>query len=305
MKSASLPALVACLLLSACRPGEAPHSPSLNDPTGLAFDASGNLWAANYRGNSLLMYSREQLVNGGSVAPVRSISGPHTGLRGPNRLAFDRTGSLWTVNYDADAITAYRESALTTGGDVVPQVTIRADSIDQPTGLAFDRSGDLWVTNQGNGSIVSIPAAELSGDGTVMPGVVLGMPQGKGSVPEAVAFAPDGSMWIALYGEDRVVSFHARTMSPAQIAVDRPIGLVFDSQGRLWVTEASAVRRFDLSHLSSPTTTVSWESMPPPHTPALDQAGNLWFSCQNNTVVRFSVAQLSSVTARTPSAVIA
>src|SRR2546423_504500 len=131
---------VAALTFNACG-GAAPAQPSsrtlsLNDPTGIAFDASGNLWVANYRGDSIFMYARDSIGRGGHLQPRRSIAGAPTMLRGPNRLAFDREGELWVADYDSDSITAYTAAALGEGGAVAPGFTITSRDVGRPTGLA-------------------------------------------------------------------------------------------------------------------------------------------------------------------------
>jgi sugar lactone lactonase YvrE len=283
----------------------------MNDPTGIAFDPAGNLWVANYKGNSLLMYSHDRLGQGGPVRANRSIVGAATKLRGPNRLAFDTAGNLWVVDYDSNTIAAFAAADLAKGGEVPPRVAITASGIDQPTGLAFDAAGNLWVTNQGNGSVIEFAARDLTK--TVAPGpvVTLTMTKGKGAVPEAIAFDAAGELWVALFGDNQLAGFPPSSFqtsgSPlpsAQIHSDRPIGVTFDRGGRLWVTESMAVKAFDLAHASTPLVTVTWASMLHPHTPAFDGSGDLWFSSQNDSLARIAGSQLSSPEVNSPSAVI-
>src|SRR5438874_13377822 len=84
-------ALIAVISGVLCACGAAappqPSSPtlSLSDPTGIVFDGSGNLWVANYRGDSIFMYTRDAIAGGSRVHARLSIGGPATRLRGPNR----------------------------------------------------------------------------------------------------------------------------------------------------------------------------------------------------------------------------
>src|SRR5207248_774554 len=250
---------VVSIVLSACgaaAPAQ-PSSPtlSLNDPTGIVFDGSGNLWVANYRGDSIFMYTRDAIARGGRVHARLSIAGPATMLRGPNRLAFDRGGRLWVADYDSDSIAAFAPAALAKGGAMAPELTIKSEGIGRPTGLAFDSDGNLWVTNQATGNVTSIAASDLHTEGPPKVAVTLAMPGGHSSIPEALAFDPDGTMWVALFGGNRVLGFRAPsvsrsgTPSPAfAIVTDSPIGLTFDSGGHVWVAEASALRQFDPAH---------------------------------------------------------
>jgi DNA-binding beta-propeller fold protein YncE len=62
---------------------------SLNSPDDLAFDPSGDMWVANTGGNTVVEYSKSQLTRSGSPKPVRTISGPATGLNYPMGVAVE------------------------------------------------------------------------------------------------------------------------------------------------------------------------------------------------------------------------
>ena len=62
---------------------------SLNSPDDLAFDSSGDMWVANTGGNTVVEYSKSQLARSGSPTPVRTISGPSTGLNYPMGVAVE------------------------------------------------------------------------------------------------------------------------------------------------------------------------------------------------------------------------
>ena len=48
---------------------------SLDDPFGLAFDASGDLWICNYNGNTVAEFSPAQIAASGNPAPIALIPG--------------------------------------------------------------------------------------------------------------------------------------------------------------------------------------------------------------------------------------
>ena len=59
-----------------------------NGPVGLAFDAAGNLYVANY-GNSTVS----------EVTPAGLVSTFASGFEQPYGLAFDAAGNLYVANY--------------------------------------------------------------------------------------------------------------------------------------------------------------------------------------------------------------
>jgi sugar lactone lactonase YvrE len=63
------------------------NSGSLAYPAGIAFDASGDMWVANYNGNSLVEFTPSQLVTSGNPTPTVTVTG--SSLSGPFGLAFD------------------------------------------------------------------------------------------------------------------------------------------------------------------------------------------------------------------------
>ena len=63
-------------------------SSGLDDPYGLAFDAAGNLYVANYGNNTI-----SKVTPAGAVSTFVS-----SGLDDPDGLAFDAAGNLYVAN---------------------------------------------------------------------------------------------------------------------------------------------------------------------------------------------------------------
>src|SRR5215467_12246859 len=66
----------------------------LSLPNGLAFDASGNLYVANYGDNTIEKFTPDGV---GSVFA-------NTGLNGPWGLVFDKAGNLYAANYWGNSV---------------------------------------------------------------------------------------------------------------------------------------------------------------------------------------------------------
>jgi sugar lactone lactonase YvrE len=96
---------------------------SLRDPTGLAFDAAGNLWVANLVGQTVLAFSPAALSTGGSLAPAIVLSSNAGSLSLSVGLAFGPDGSLWVVG-SAGTLTKFDPASLRETGAPSPAARI-------------------------------------------------------------------------------------------------------------------------------------------------------------------------------------
>jgi sugar lactone lactonase YvrE len=72
---------------------------SLDSPRGLAFDADGALWVANFNASSVVKFTESQLVSSGAIVPAITLTGVSIY---PVRIAFDNSGNLWfTATFDS------------------------------------------------------------------------------------------------------------------------------------------------------------------------------------------------------------
>lgn len=108
------------------------QSASFNEPGGLAFDSSGNLWVANFAGNNLLRFAPLQLSAGGSQTPSILLSG----FDGPRGLAFDNGGNLW-LTQAFGTVLQIAASGLTASGNPTPAKSLSGYGENNIAALAF------------------------------------------------------------------------------------------------------------------------------------------------------------------------
>ncbi len=113
----------------------------LNYPVGLAFDNSGNLYAANSGGGNGNSTIEKFTPNG--IGTVFASSG----LSLPWGMAFDSSGNLYVANLAGDTIEEFDP----TGSGAV--FATAAEGLNFPAAIAFDASGNLYVANVGNYTI--------------------------------------------------------------------------------------------------------------------------------------------------------
>jgi virginiamycin B lyase len=189
--------------------------PSGAHPHGLLVDSSGKVW---YTGNG----------NGtlGELDPATGKLIEHRAPSGgsPHTLVIDDSGAIWFTSqsgyvgrFDRSSgkFTEYRMS----GG---------------PYGIALDKLGKVWVCRMG---------ADKMGIIDSKTGKIGELYMGPGAMPRRVAAAPDGSLWVTLYGNGRLAH-----IDPAAAKVVReyempagerggPYAVAVDGAGRVLASE--------------------------------------------------------------------
>jgi len=105
-------------------------------PAGIALDASGNVWVADYNASDVV-----KLASGGSVLGTTAAGGIHT----PMSIAVDGSGNVWTANYRSNTVSEIDGATLQA---ISPAAGYGIDaSLDGPFGLGIDASGNVWISN--------------------------------------------------------------------------------------------------------------------------------------------------------------
>ena len=151
--------------------------------SGMAFDASGNL------------YVSDQLVNTiRKVSPAGADLGVFaSGLGSPWGLAFDSVGNLYVANRAGNTVTKYAADGTSLG-------VFASTGLSQPIGIAFDSSGNLYVANFGANTIRKFSSA----------GADLGIFASSAiSLPTEIVFDDAGNLYVANWGTQTVSTYAA------------------------------------------------------------------------------------------------
>ncbi len=122
----------------------------ISAPSGVAVDASGNVWVANSTGNSVT-----ELAHNGS--PVGNSPFTTGGITAPTALAVDNSGYVWIANSNSTL------TQLSSSGSSVGSSPFSGGGLSSPTSVAVDGLGDIWLSNSGNNSV-----SEFSSSGTAL-----------------------------------------------------------------------------------------------------------------------------------------
>lgn len=146
----------------------------LSRPTGLALDATGNLYVVN--GDVLMedLGSVAVFAPGarGDAAPIRTLVGRETQLNGPAAVALDADGNLYVTSRGSrwvPTILVYPPGA---DAEAPPVRAIEGPNtrLEGPRGLALDAAGSLYVANNGSASGINAYGPDLGAATVYAPG---------------------------------------------------------------------------------------------------------------------------------------
>ncbi len=175
-------------------------------PTGIALDASGNLYVSNAGASEIEAVAPTSTTLFGTSVPADQPTPVVTSTMcdEPTGLAFDSAGNLYFANYGNGTIAVMDNQGSTIFGQNLTAASIGtlATNLKSPTGISLYSTGELFIAETGNSSIdVIAPYAETI-DGvpvnsnTPSPVVVQGANAPEGIVAPSVPtqyFANNGS----------------------------------------------------------------------------------------------------------------
>ena len=245
----------------------------LNQPFGLAIDAAGNLYVADFGNNKVRKISNGVITTvAGTGTPGDSgDGGPATSgqLNAPAAVAVDTAGNFYISEFGSGYVRKVTSKGVisTIAGDGAVQLSI-------PAGLAVDATGDVYVADTGNNVV-----REISPSGTI------------------TTLAGGGT---AEYPGDGGPATQAQLHSPAGVAVD--------ASGDIYITESTGrVRKIFQSGLiftvvgdqgagyTGDGGPASNAQINGPSQIAADAAGNLYLADTGNNAIRLLQPSASAI----------
>jgi sugar lactone lactonase YvrE len=208
----------------------------INFPTGLAFDANGNLWVAERNENTITEYTPPFLQ---TSTPSVIIT---NGDPGPTSVAFDAAGNLWAPTFNTIPNGTIVEYTPPFGSSSAPATTITTGLTNNiPTGLAFDANGNAWIAELVAGN-TSSAVAEFSQPltSTSSPSVMI---PGASGGDVGLAFDPTGNLWVAnqsttlgsVFELAKPLTSSSTPGATITSGINTPGAPAFDASGNLWV----------------------------------------------------------------------
>jgi sugar lactone lactonase YvrE len=253
---------------------------ALCEPSGIAIDPSGNLWAGDGQNASVQEFKAPFSLGKGSSVLLGGYyldHPPNATNFGPNGLASDSSGDLWVVDGGFNRVLEFtppftsREAASLVIGQ--PNFTTRSNTNNQsmlsgPYAVTFDHSGNLWVADTGDNRVLEFKAPFSSGESA---SVAIGQPtllstsanttQSTLAGPEGLAFDTHGNLWVSDTGNSRIMefvppfstgmnatvvigqeSYFFSGLGTDQSSLNYPEGLAAGANGNIWVADTENYR---------------------------------------------------------------
>jgi len=257
----------------------------ISKPEGLAVDASGNVWVANFAGTGIT-----KILATGAFAP----NSPFTagGIGTAEAVAIDASGNAWVVNSNHNTL-----SKLTSAGAASGSSPFSGGNMTTPDALAIDANGYIWVGNSTRGVCINAFNPSTSTFTTATGYTV------NGGCAAAYGIAIDGSgnVWEVNNDISNLVEFagsssgsmgtQIRAMGSGGIASPDAVAV---NSADVWVANGARnstdVSEFNVSN-GQPLTTASGATgggVSAPYSVATDGAGNMWFANSGSSVSEFS-----------------
>jgi virginiamycin B lyase len=237
--------------------------PSGHYPHGLLVDRNGMVWTTG-NGNGTIGKLDPAT---GKVIEYRTPSGgggPHT------LIITDDQSTIWFTMQSGDKV-----GSLDTKTGAIKEYR----SSGGPYGIALDKAGNVWFCRMGDDKMGRLDPKT---------GQMSEVDMGRRSQPRRVAAAPDGMLWITLYGNGKLAKLDSATMKvvkeyPLPGGNAGPYAVTVDGGGMVWANEISTdtVVRLDpkteqMRVVKLPSRNVGIRKM------VVDASGRLWYMGSHN-----------------------
>jgi sugar lactone lactonase YvrE len=248
-------------------------------PSGIAIDASGNLYVADEENNLIRKISPEGLVTtlaGSGLYSSTDGQGTAASFAAPQGVAVDASGNVYVADSGNNLIRKITPGGLvstfagsTSSGSADGQGV--AAGFKKPTGITVDANGNIYVADFSNNLIRKITSGGLVS--TLAGSTKSGSVDGQGAAasfnnPSGIAVDVSGNIYVADYENNEIrkvtseglVTTLAGSTTPGSADGDGatarfylPYGIAVDASGNLYVVDAGneEIRKVNESNLTT------------------------------------------------------
>ncbi|MGA7524457.1 MAG: choice-of-anchor D domain-containing protein [Acidobacteriaceae bacterium] len=199
---------------------------------GMAVDASGNIWVADFNGGSNGLVYELKAVSGAYTNSPVAVTGPApSGWEAPWGVAIDPAGNVFVSDYAAETVAEISNTSISSGTPVATTV-VNAGLVSQARGIAVNSSDDLFAIDGNVDRVVELAPPYSSVDTVNNYGF-----QGPGDL----ALDASGNLWLSefdtgLIREITAASNYATILSWGS-GLNGPVSVWPDSDGTILVSD--------------------------------------------------------------------
>lgn len=230
---------------------------SYNGPTGVAVDATGNVYVADFGNNQIRKIATTGAVTtlaGSTRSGNANGTGTAAGFNGPAGVAVDAVGNVYVADFNNNLIRKITAAGVVTtlAGSTAGNAngTGTAASFRGPRGVAVDAAGNVYVADANNNLIRKITAAglvtTLAGNGSA------GNSSGAGTAasfyyPSGIAVDAAGNVFVAdannnlirkITPDGTVSSVAGSGFLSLKMPFNGPVAVAVDAASMLYVADA-------------------------------------------------------------------
>lgn len=251
-----------------------------NGPAGIGTDASGNIYIANYNGNTIRKYNS----SGSFLSTFISSST----LNGPGTIVFDSSGNAYILSYTGGRVLKYSSSGVFISNFVI--------NLSSPYGMAIDASDNIYVCDSGNDRV-----RKYSSSGSLLGTITLN----NGDTPQGVVLNSRGDIFILLAGSKKVVKYNSSLVAQSFSIVAGSTAawaLAIDGADNLYVGTSGSDNKIRIYNQSGTALLSTAISVTDPEGIYIDPTGIMYVSSYSgNTVYKYLPAGGYFINAELPS----
>ena len=282
-----------------------------NGSTGIAVDASGNVWVTNPNNNSVCEFDS----SGKLISPNRGYIGG--GLDRPYGIAVDTSGHVWVTN---SKLNGKSISEFDGKGNAMTSSSFTGGGLEYPVDVAADVGGHIWVTNIGTSRKTNHSLSEFDSSGKPL-SPSSGYTGGGLDAPVGIAVDASGHVWVANLGKSSLSEFDnsGKPLSPSSGytggGLNNPMDIAVDASGDVWVANLPPYLSYEHvnGHLRvvrynhsisefgsngkplSPSSGYTGGGLDGPAGIAVDASGHVWVAdSENNAGIAYSISEFNS-----------
>jgi sugar lactone lactonase YvrE len=236
--------------------------------TGIAVDASNNIWISNTgqsptgisNGEPTGNYSVDELdPNSGTIINGSPFTVGNTGVAAATGVGVDNSGNIWIAGTGTNNIEEFD-----TNGNLLN--VYATTSLNEPIGITINGANEIWTLDNGSGQISQIEGFNGQDASTSphIPGIYQAymiavdgknqvlIPNCRVACPTSGSTSPDNVLRLAQSGDSNTGGTGANAgVSPA--GLNGATGAAIDASGNVWVTNTAGGTLTEIIGFAAPT----------------------------------------------------